>query len=332
MGVITVPWIQFSLDKFEIEYVPNGSNKIEFTMTNISKYYLYGTVVTSKLAPMFTLDLLSTENNAYTVNENNIKFELGREAVIGFTLKFHPKMHGRYVSTAILFLDKQMLIPYYNLTFIGKRLNPVMTPSTYRVLFPPCYVGTSIARTITVQMGFVAELDQFSCYSKDESSLYVTFLGCEIFNPDNEELYTQLSTEIRVSCEKTYARHIILTINHECGSGCEIEITFCFTHCILTLHTQFFVQPEDNPYPYYPLSTQTDLYDYMEICTQFLEKWMFQQGFRRDLYPEIPNTFHAISTFLSSQTGTKTKCINVTYLNFMRRIAGPMIKHIRKAK
>lgn len=223
-----------------------------------------------------------------------------------------------------------MTIPYFNLTFIGKRQTPTMTPSTYRIIFPPCYVGTEIIRTIAIKMGVKSDLDSFSCMSKEETNLTVKFKSVEHFQEQNE-IHTLLTVELKASCQTTYARNLTVSFNHESGSGCDVEINFCFTYCALTLHTNFLVKPEDNPYPYFPLCSQEDLYQYLEKCTHFLEKWMFQQGFRRDLYPVIPDTFHAISVALSSQTsGTKSKGINVSYLNFIRRIAGPLMKHIRK--
>ncbi|XP_037297619.1 uncharacterized protein LOC119190257 [Manduca sexta] len=328
-GVITVPWIIFSIDKFEIEYIPHGSNSIEFTMTNVSKYYLYITILTSKISPNFSLNL-NTEINDSVINESHIKFELDRKKEVLLSLKFHPKSHGKFVATALLFLDKQMTIPYYNLTFFGKRQAPVMVPSTTRLIFPPCYVGTEIKRIITVKMEAESDMDSFRCVSKEESNLSVKFIDFEVVGEQDGAL-TVLTVEIKVCCQTTYARNITLSFHHECGSGCEVEVHFCYTHCALTLHANCFVKPADNPYPYFPLSSQSTLYEYMERCSIFLEKWMFQQGFRRDLYPVIPDTFHAISSAISSQpSGTKTKGINVSFLNFVRRIAGPLMKHIRK--
>lgn len=328
-GVITVPWIQFSIDKFEIDFIPHSSNTIEFTMTNVSKYYLFVTILTSKLAPSFTLDL-RTEENQSIINESNIKFELDRLKEASFSLKFHPKGHGKFVSTALLYLDKHMTIPYYNLTFVGKRQTPALTPSTYRIFFPPCPVGEKITRIITLKLEDKSDKHSFSCISREETNISVQFLSFEVFH-DEEPVYTIITVEIEVCCQITYARNLILTFNHDGGSGCDVEVSFCFTYCPLTLHTSYFVKPTENPYPYFPLSTQIELYEYLEECSKFLEKWMFQQGFRRDLYPVIPDTFHSISSALSSQTGgTKTKGINVSYLNFVRRIAGPLMKHIRK--
>ncbi|XP_026757067.2 uncharacterized protein LOC113516796 [Galleria mellonella] len=329
IGVITVPWIQFSVEKFEIDFVQNSTNAIQFTMTNISKYYLYVTILTSKLSPNFTLDL-KTEENQLIINETHIKFELECKKQADFCLKFHPKGHGKFTSTAILYLDKHMTIPYYNLTFIGKRQTPLMVPSTYCIVFPPCHVGTKISRIINIKLEAESDLSSFSCMSREESYLNVEFIDSEtILNQG--EYNTIVQIEITVCCQITYAHNLTLTFNHESGSGCEVEVSFCFTYCPLTLHTRFIVTPADNPFPYFPLSTQSELYEYLESCSKFLEKWMFQQGFRRDLYPVIPDTFHAISSAISSQpSGTKTKGINVSYLNFVRRIAGPLMKHVPK--
>lgn len=329
-GVVTVPWIEFSVEKFEIDYTPHCANTMEFTMTNISKYYLYITILTSKLAPSFTLDL-RTEENQSIINETNIKFELDRQKEASFTLKFHPKGHGKFVSTALLYLDKHMTIPYYNLTFIGKRQTPDLIPSTYRVIFPPTHVGEKLTRVITLKLEDYSNKKSFSCMSREEENLSVEFVDCENIQEGDQE-FTIISVQLEVSSRVTYSRNITLTFNHECGSGCNVEVSFCFTYCPLTLHTSYFVKLTDNnPYPYFPLATDTELHDYLENCSRFLEKWMFQQGFRRDLYPVIPDTFHAISSALTSQPGgTKSKGINVSYLNFVRRIAGPLMKHIKK--
>lgn len=298
-------------------------------MTNVSKYYLHVTIFTSKLAPSFSLDL-STEENQSIINETLIRFELNRGKEASFCLKFHPKGHGRFVTVAVLFLDKYMTLPYFNMTFIGKRQTPAMTPSTHRIIFPPCLVGKEISRNVTLKMEAEAELDSFTCSSKEEPNLIVTFLDCEVY-PDGEEFYSIITIKITVSCKVAYSRNLTLNFNHEGGSCCELETNFCFTYCPLTLHTTLFVKPEENPYPYFPLSSQAELYDYLEECSSFLEKWMFQQGFRRDLFPIIPDTFHAISSAMSTQIGSKSsKGINVSYLNFVKRIAGPLMKHIHK--
>lgn len=299
-------------------------------MTNVSKYYLYITIFTSKLYPYFTLNLI-TEESQSIINETNIKFELGSQKMAAFSLKFHPKGHGRFVSTATLFLDKHMTIPYYNLTFIGKRQAPLMTPDTFRIIFPPCYIGIELCRRITVELKAISDLDAFSCMSKEEPNMTIKFLKTELVNND-DDISTILTVEIRVCCVQCYGRSILVSFHHETGSFCEIEISYCYTYCPLTLHINFLVQIENNPYPYFPSrKSQKELYEYMITCTTFLEKWMFQQGFRRDLFPVIPDTFHGISASLSSHSiAAKTKGINVSYLNFIRRIAGPLMKHIRK--
>lgn len=298
-------------------------------MTNISKYYLYVTIVTAKLVPSFTLELKDTEENEAIITETNIKFELDKEKEASFSLTFHPKGHGRFVSTAVLFLDKHMTIPYSNLTFVGKRETPLMTPSTYRVIFPPCSVGIEITRVITIDMAAESDLDSFSCVTKEETSLNVKFIDCNFIEKD-EECHTIITVELKICAQAPYIGFIMLNFSHESGSSCDVEVRYCITHCLLTLHANPLVNPEENPYPYFPLSSQSNLHKYLEKCSTFLEKWMFQQGFRRDLYPVIPNTFHAISSALSTQSSTKTKGINVSYLNFVRRIAGPLMKHVRK--
>lgn len=327
-GVITVPWIIFSTDKFELDYT---QNTMDFAMTNISKYCLHVTILIAKLIQVFTLDLNMSDNLAI-VNENHIKFELNVGETANFTLKFNPKSHGRFVSTALLYLDKLMTIPYYNLTFVGKKQIPDMSPNTYKIIFPPSSIGTQIHRMLTLKMDGQTTKDSFSCFSKEEPNLIVEILDSKI-ELENDNYYTYVAVKISVSCQVTYVQSITLNFQHTNGACCEVEVCFCFTHCPLTLHTQFFVKDEYNPYPYFPLRIQNDFYNYMETCCTFLEKWMFQQGFRRDLYPTIPDTFHAISAAISSQSGSaKSKGINVSYLNFVRRIAGPLMKHVRKVK
>ncbi|CAG4944631.1 unnamed protein product [Colias eurytheme] len=328
-GVITVPWINFSVDKFELNCGTNKNARLDFTMTNVSKYNLYVTILTSKLSPNFTLDLHTADNQSI-INETHIKLELDRGMIANFTLSFHPKSHGRFVSVALLYLDKQMTIPYYNLTFIGKKQTPDMVPSTHRIIFPPCHPSEEISRNITLRIESKSNIEDFSCCSKEEANIIVKLIDSNNIK-ENDKYYTVVSVKITASCKVSYARNMTLNFSHISGSCCDVEVSFCFTYCPLTLHTNNFVTPNENPYPFYPLETQTDLYEYMETCTNFLEKWMFQQGFRRDLYPIIPDTFHAISSALSSQGGgTKTKGINVSYLNFVKRIAGPLMKHVRK--
>lgn len=329
-GVITVPWITFSIDKFEIEYIPHEDNTLIFTMTNVSKYYLYITILTSKLSPNYTLNLQTDESESL-INESNIKLELNCKQEATFCLKFHPKGHGKFVSTALLYLDKNMTIPYYNLTFVGKRRTPMITPSTYRVIFPPCYVGTELTRVISMKIEAISDLDSFNCVSREEPNLFAKFLNYEVVQV-LDEYHTIITVDIRISCANPHSRILNLIFYHECGSSCDVEIIFCFTYCPITLHANSVVKPVDNPYPYFPLPSQTEFYEYMEICSTFIEKWMFLQGFHRDLYPMIPDTFHAISSAISSQTsGTKPKGINTSYLNFIKRVAGPLMKHIHKA-
>ncbi|RVE50450.1 hypothetical protein evm_004875 [Chilo suppressalis] len=328
-GVITVPWIEFSEENFEIDLKTNTSSTINFSVKNVSKYYLHVAILTSKLAPNFSLDL-QIEENCSLISESSIRLELDRQQEVSFTLKFHPKGHGKFVTTALLYLDKHMTIPYYNLTFTGKRQTPALTPSTYRIVFPPCHIGNELSQSITLIFEDTSDEECFSCMVKDEPKLTAKFVKFKSFE-NERKLQTEVTVEVKVCCETTYSRNLIIAFNHSCGSGCEIEVSFCFTYCQLTLHASSIVQPQENPYPYFPLESQTKFYDYLEVSSKFLEKWMFQQGFRRDLYPIIPDTFHAISTAISSpSSATKGKGINVSYLNFVKRIAGPLMKHIRK--
>ncbi|CAK1549961.1 unnamed protein product [Leptosia nina] len=328
-GVITVPWIDFSVQKFELDCGLNKYVSLEFTMTNVSKYYLYITILTAKLAPNFTLDL-NTEENQSIINDTHIKFELDRGMVARLTVIFHPKSHGRFVSVALLYLDKQMTTPYYNLTFVGKKQTPVMIPSKHRVIFPPCHPNEEVFQTITLRIETTSAIGDFSCSSKEEMHLTVKLLESEVVQEEDTN-FTIVTVKLTASCKVSYARNMFIHFSHVSGACCDVEVTFCFTYCPLTLHTNSLVTANKNPYPLYPLKSQGELYEYMETCTIFLEKWMFQQGFRRDLYPIIPDTFHAISSALSSQSGgTKTKGINVSYLNFVKRIAGPLMKHVRK--
>ncbi|VVD01792.1 unnamed protein product [Leptidea sinapis] len=327
-GVITVPWVEFSVDSFEIEYFPNHSNLIEFTMTNISKYFLHVTILTTKLAPHFSLDL-SLEENHTVSNDSQLKFELDRGMRAAFVLRFHPKSHGKFTSIAPLYLDKQMTIPYYNLTFTGKRQTPLMFPSPSRLIYAPAYPNQEITQTLTLKLELLSSIEDFSYSTKEEANISVNFTGTKILTVD-DITYTLLHVNVKVCSNEPCSRNITLSFSHCCGSYSDVEVSFTFTYCPLTLHSRLYVSPEENPYPFYPLKEQKEFYEYMETCTIFLEKWMFQQGFRRDLFPVIPDTFHAISSSISSQAGTKSKGINVSYLNFIKRIAGPLMKHIRK--
>ncbi|XP_045766364.1 uncharacterized protein LOC123868056 isoform X2 [Maniola jurtina] len=249
-GVITVPWIHFSVDKFIFDYVPNGNNAIDFTMTNVSKYYLYVTILTSKLSPNFTLNI-HTDENQFIVNESQIKFELDRGSEASFSVKFHPKGHGKFVSVALLYLNKHNTTPYYNLTFVGKRQAPAMIPDTYRIIFAPCYIGEKDIRILRIKMEGQSEKGLFSCNSKEEPNLTVEILNADTVQED-DDYFTIVTVKISVSCKVCYARNIMLNFQHHNGSGCEVE------------------------------------------------------------------------------GAAKSKGINVSYLNFMRRIAGPLMKHVRK--
>nr|XP_034828771.1 cilia- and flagella-associated protein 47-like isoform X2 [Maniola hyperantus] len=249
-GVITVPWINFSIDKFVFDFVPNGNNTIDFTITNVSKYYLHVTILTSKLAPNFTLDKHTDEHQSI-VTESQIKFELDRGNEASFTVKFHPKGHGKFVSVALLYLNKHNTTPYYNLTFVGKRQAPAMIPDTYRIIFAPCYIGTKVIRILRIKMEGQSEKGLFSCNSKEEPNLTVEILNADTVQED-EDYFTIVTVKISVSCKVCYARNIMLNFQHDNGSGCEVE------------------------------------------------------------------------------GAAKSKGINVSYLNFMRRIAGPLMKHVRK--
>ncbi|CAD0196125.1 unnamed protein product [Chrysodeixis includens] len=276
VGVITVPWIEFSVDNFEFDYIPRGKNSIEFNMKNISKYYLYVSVVTTKLTPHFTLELKAVEESEVILTETNIKFELDLQKEASFNLTFHPKGHGKFTSTAVLFLDKNMAIPYYNLTFTGRRETPLMTPSTYRVIFPPCPLEVQIMRVITLEMEDEHSLDSLSCACKDPN-LVVEYLDHNVVEKV-DKLCTVITVALKVFSNVPYIGNVTLNFNHECGSTCDV-----------------------------------------------------QQGFRRDLYPTIPDTFHAISPTLSNCVSTgKSRGINVSFLTFVRRIAGPLMKHVRK--
>lgn len=326
-GVITVPWLQFSVDNFVFEYNPASENLIEFTIKNVSKYYLYLTILTGKLAPYFTLAMRS--EHQLNIGESHIKFELDREQEAELSLKFTPRGQGSFVATALLFLDKNMTIPYSNLTFFGNKTTPAMVPSTYSVIFPPCCVNTTITQIITIDLEVESDLDSFSCVAREQSYIAVKFIDYELKEEDGK-VHTLITVELTLYAEDPSTGTLNLNFNHENKATCDVEVFYCVTYCPLTLHVNHIVSPESNPYPYYPLNTQTELYEYLETCSAFLEKWMFQQGFRRDLYPVIPDTFHVISTALSSQGATKTGKMNISYLNFIKRIAGPLMKHVRK--
>ncbi|XP_049867224.1 cilia and flagella-associated protein 47-like isoform X2 [Pectinophora gossypiella] len=326
-GVITVPWIEFSVEKFEIEFDPTGDNSIEFTMTNVSRYYLHVCILTSKLSPNFTLDL-TTEGNESIINDTNMKFELDRTREASFRVTFHPRYEGKFIAVAPLYLDKALAIQYSNLTFIGKRQNPIMKTNIDRIIFPPTYVGSELSRYLTLRLEEqFNDLEGFHCSSKEEPNVHVDFVGHENI-PYNDEIHTLAEVKITICCETTYSRNLKLIFHHECGATCDVIINFCFTYCPLTLHAHSLVVPEENPYPYFPESTQKDFCTYLESCTRFVERWMFQQGFRRDLYPRIPDTFHAIATSMVSSL--KVKGMNISFLHFFKRISGPLMKHIHK--
>lgn len=328
-GVITVPWILLSKEKFEIQYEPNGNNCIDFTMTNISRYILFVTISTSKLLPNFSLICLNCNELEATFSETIIKFELGRNVTASFRALFHPKTHGRFVAVALLYLDRACSLPYYNLTFDGRRLLPTLTTSKYQIIFPPSLLNTEMSQSVTLKMEGRSEIDSFNCSAKEEPNISVSFIEIET-QEVSDTIYTIVTVLIKVNCTLKYSRHITLGFHHECGSYAQIDVIFCYTHCLLTLHMQPYVSQEENPYPFYPLSEQQELYEYMETCINFVEKWMFMQGFRRDLHPNIPDTFYAIST--ASANSTKSKGINVSFLNFFRRIAGPFTKYLHKVR
>lgn len=329
-GVITVPWLLLSEEKFEIQYEPNGSNCIDFTMANISRYNLFVTISTSKLPPNFSLLCLNNEDLESTFNESLIKFELGQNMTASFRALFHPKTNGRFIAVALLYLDRSCTLPYHNLTFDGKRQIPTLEVNTYQIIFPPSHLNVEMTKIVTLKMEGHSEIDSFTCSAKEEPNLIVSFVEIET-QEANETIYTIVTVLIKVCCATKYSRHITLGFHHECGSLTHVDVSFCYTFCLLTLHVQPYVSQEDNPYPFYPLSEQQELFEYMERCTDFLEKWMFLQGFRRDLYPKIPDTFYAISSAVSARS-TKGKGINVSFLNFFRRIAGPLTKYLHKIR
>lgn len=329
-GVITVPWFLLSEENFEIKYEPNGSNCIDFTMENISIYRLLVTISTTKLSPNFSLVLLNSTDLGSTFNETQIKFELGQKMSASFRALFHPKAHGRFLAVALLYLDRCPTVPFHNLTFIGKRQIPALTASKSQVIFPPCPLNVEVSQTMTLKMEGLTVVDGFTCSAKDEPRLNVSFHGTET-QEINDMIYTIVTVVLTVKSASKYSRHLTLGFHHECGSFVNIEVNFCYTFCPITLHTMPYVSPEENPYPFYPLSEQPKLYEYMERCTDFLEKWMFLQGFRRDLYPKIPDSFYAIASAISPHS-TKGKGINVSFLNFFRRIAGPLTKYLHKIR
>ncbi|CAK1603077.1 unnamed protein product [Parnassius mnemosyne] len=328
MGVITLPWLTFSPENFQIVYDHNSTNSIDFTMRNVSKYNLHITILTSKLIPNFSLHLLSKENIKNTC-DNQIKFELISLKEAQFCLKFHPKDHGKFITTALLYLDVNMTTPYYNLTFIGVNEIPTIKPSTFQIIMPPAYVGEKVSKIITLNINSQLDLCLISFISSEPNVVTVKFLDYNIHN-EMENKTTSIQAEITVCSHVKYISTTVVTFKHKSGSSCDIKVKYCFSCCPLTLHTASYVKLEDNPYPFYPISIQVGFYNYMETCLKFLEKWLFYQGFRKDLYPKIPETFHTVSDSTPSQNKTKSKGINVSYLNFIKKLAGPMIKHAHK--
>lgn len=299
-------------------------------MENISRYHLFVTISTTKLSPNFSLVCLNCNDLGSTFNETQIKFELGQTMSASFRALFHPKSHGRFMAVALLYLDKGCTMPYHNLTFIGKRQIPALVASKSQIIFPPCPLKVEMSQSVTLKMEGLRDVDGFTCSAKDEPHLNVSFVGTET-QEVNDMVYTILTVVLTVKSASKYSRHLTLSFHHECGSFTDIEVTICYTFCLLTLHVLPYVSQEENPYPYYPSSEQHKLYDYMERCIDFLEKWMFLQGFRRDLYPKIPDTFYAIASAVSPHS-TKGKGINVSFLNFFRRIAGPLTKYLHKIR
>ncbi|XP_068620829.1 uncharacterized protein [Battus philenor] len=328
-GVISLPQLQFSVENFEINYDENNDNCIEFTMKNVSKLKRTVTILISKLSPNFSLNLLSEENLLIT-SENYLKFELNSHEEVEFRLKFHPKSRGRFVSTALLHLDANMTIPYYNLTFIGVNEKPVIVPSTFRIIFPSAYVGETMSSNMTLKIDKETDAESVSFVASKDDSVAVELLDYIILEDNVTKKNTLINVKITITSETPVVASSVVTFRHASGSSCDLEVKFCFTYCPLTLHANSFTQFEDNPYPYYPLPTQIDFHSYMEKSSKFLEKWMFYQGFRKELYPKIPETLNAVSISLASQVKEKSKGINVSFLNFMRRIAGPLMKHVRK--
>lgn len=329
IGVISLPQLKFSIENYEIHYSQDSNNSIEFTMSNVSKVNLLITVALSKLLPHFSLILLSEEHLLNT-SDNQIKFELLPTKGAEFCLRFHPKSHGKFVSTALLYLNENINLPYYNLTFIGINKKPIITSKTFRIIFPSCYVGTETWKIFTLSIDKEIDLDSFSFLSSEPNFVTVKALSLNVLEDELKRKYTLIKGKITVSSKEPIATTSLVSFKHSSGSNYDIEVKFCFTYCPLTLHVQSIVQIENNPYPFYPVNTQSDVFNYMEQCSEFLEKWMFYQGFRKELYPKIPDSLNALSTAMSSQGIEKSKGINVSYLNFVRRIVGPLMKHIHR--
>ncbi|KAL4708064.1 hypothetical protein ACJJTC_009843 [Scirpophaga incertulas] len=331
VGVITVPWIQISVEKYEIDFKPDSNNDIEFSIGNVSKYYLFVTIIITSLTPNFTLTMCTAEIHSI-VTESNIKFELDLHQEIKFILKFHPKETGEIVTTALLYLDKNLSTPYYNLTFVGKNHTPVLSANTHRIIFPPCIVGHQMFRILKLQYEDKSNEKSFSYTMEEIPGLFVQFTEFKHLQHGGN-YRTVVEVELKVCCQEVYSSNSILTFHHESGSYCDVDVSFCSTYCPLTLHTSTVISYIANPYPFYPRPDQLELFNYMEKSTNFIEKWLYYQGFRRDLYPIIPDTFHLLSTAITSPPSTtKSKGINVSYLNFIKRISGPLMKHIRKLK
>lgn len=327
IGVITLQWIHFSQETFEFTYNPKVDNIIEFSMTNISKYDLPVTIIISKLSPNFKLTLINEEFSVVT--ETSLKIDFFKKSKVTFKLKFTPKTTGRFTSVAILYLDKNLSIPYYNLTFIGKRETPIMKSNITRIVFPPSRVDTKLSRFVDVTFNDIATLEKFSHDLSDENITvtFESFVTMEI----TTGIQTIITIKICLFSKEPHIGKTTLRIIHESGTSCEILLCYCFTKCPITLHRNIFVDFNEDPYPYYPNKEQKHLYDYMNQCTDFLEKWMFQQGFRKEFYPMIPESLNILSSAMQSQqSGGKAKGINVSYFNFIRRIAGPLMKYIRK--
>lgn len=324
--MITVPWLKFSLDSFDIVYTAGGDNMIEFTITNISRRSLYIIISTAKLGPTFTLYVIKGDEEQIG-SVHHIAFELDVKEEVFCTLKFHPKGRGFFTVTAPIFVDNCMGTPYSNLTFTGTRRIPSMSANTHRVVFPPCVLGMEIEHHITLKLEGQADKSSFFCESREEKHLCVKFMDARV-KAEDDEIFTKLDVHINICCKTPYSRVLLLNFCNENGATCEVEIGFCYVQCPLTLHVNNVFDYNDNTYPFYP--TKNDkVYNYMERTLEFLEKWMFIQGYRRDFFPQIPESFYALSQ--KCGIGLKPKSATGNFANFVKRLAGPLIKYSRRA-
>ncbi|GBP48202.1 hypothetical protein EVAR_27589_1 [Eumeta japonica] len=266
-------------------------------MVNVWKELLPVTIITSNLGPFFRLNLL-TESLEPLVDDDEIKFDLKPSVEAMFRLTLRP--NNDKISTCSL------------------------ASNTYRIIFPPALLNSKLSHTINLSIDEEVSMNGIFTHCKDENCITINFLE---ENFDKKLCKTTFTVEIEVCSEKKGSNHSIITFHHCEYTNCEIEVDYCFTSCPLTLHANPLIDPNDNPYPYFPTEENDEFFNYMTATLTFLEKWMFEEGFKKELYPTFPCTFYATASVLKDQNkGSKKKRNAVSYINFISRLAGPLFE------